>query len=267
MEYMRMPSQNASGAKDEIRTDAKPPRRERGRARVAALLDAAGLEFAEKGYEAATMTAVAARAGASIGSLYQFFPTKEALAHALLDTYVTTLIDGFRRLQEAAPTLDGAALAHRLARALLAFRAAHPAFAPLVEVHGGSFPRAASVRERLRGEIAEVLRAKAPALKPAEAHVCAAVVQQLMKAAVAVHGEASLTHRAAVVDELERLLCMYLEDMLAKAKATFSAARESASTSTSTSESNPKMKPNQKPRPTPKPESQAKPRSRRKPPA
>jgi hypothetical protein len=154
-----------------------------------------------------------------------------------------------------------------LARALLAFRAAHPAFAPLVEVHGGSFPRAASVRERLRGEIAEVLRAKAPALKPAEAHVCAAVVQQLMKAAVAVHGEASLTHRAAVVDELERLLCMYLEDMLAKAKATFSAARESASTSTSTSESNPKMKPNQKPRPTPKPESQAKPRSRRKPPA
>ena len=54
--------------------------RRRGRERVAALLAAAATVFAERGYEAATMTEVAARAGASIGSLYQFFPTKELLA-------------------------------------------------------------------------------------------------------------------------------------------------------------------------------------------
>jgi AcrR family transcriptional regulator len=41
--------------------------------------------FAEKGYDAVTMTEVAARAGAPIGSLYQFFPSKETLADALLD--------------------------------------------------------------------------------------------------------------------------------------------------------------------------------------
>jgi len=43
--------------------------------------------FGERGYSAATMTEIAARAGASIGSLYQFFPTKKVLADALLKRY------------------------------------------------------------------------------------------------------------------------------------------------------------------------------------
>lgn len=219
-----MPSQNASGASAGVRTDAKPPQRERGRARVAALLDAAGMEFAEKGYEAATMTAIAARAGAAIGSLYQFFPTKDALAHALLETYVAALIADFERLREAAPSLDTAALAHRLARALLAFRSAHPAFAPLIETHGESLPSATAVRERLRDELAAVLRAKAPWMKAAQAHVRAAVIQQLMKAAVAMQADASLPHRTAIIDELERVMRLYLDDTLGGAEAGSSAS-------------------------------------------
>jgi AcrR family transcriptional regulator len=209
-----MPSQNASRANDNARTDAKAPRREKGRARVAALLEAAGVEFAEKGFDAATMTSIAARAGASIGSLYQFFPTKDVLANALLETYLATLIGEFERLRELAPALDAAALAHRLAPALIAFRAAHPAFAPLVETPGRSLPAAAGVRQRLRREIAAVLSAKAPRMKAAHALVCAAVVQQLMKAAIAIHGETSFTHRAAVIDELERVMASYLETAL-----------------------------------------------------
>jgi AcrR family transcriptional regulator len=206
-----MASQNASRSGDDVRADAKPPRRERGRARVAALLDAAGAEFAEKGFDAATMTAIAARAGASIGSLYQFFPTKDALADALLEAYLTTLIDDLGRLREAAPALDVAALAHRLARALVAFRAAHPAFAPLVETSGRSLPAVVGVRERIRAEIAAILRAKAPGMKAAEAQVRAAVVQQIMKAAVAIQGEATFAHRAAVIDELESVMKLYLD--------------------------------------------------------
>lgn len=209
-----MPSQNASQTDDAGRADAKPPRRERGRARVAALLEAAGAEFAEKGFDAATMTAIAARAGASIGSLYQFFPTKDVLARALLEQYLTELVEAFEQLRDAAPALEVAVLSHRLARAMIAFRSAHPAFAPLIETHGSALPSAVGVRERLRGEIAAVLRAKAPGMKPTEAQVRAAVVQQLMKAAVAVQSDASLSHRAAGIDELERLMLMYLTDML-----------------------------------------------------
>lgn len=214
-----MASQDASRADDEARADAKAPRRERGRARVAALLEAAGAEFAEKGFDAATMTAIAARAGASIGSLYQFFPTKDVLADALLEAYLTTLMEDLGRLREAAPALDIAAMAHRLARAFVDFRAAHPAFARLVETPGRSLPAAAGVRERLRAEIAAVLRAKAPGMKAAEAQVRAAVVQQLMKSAVAIQAEATFAHRAAVIDELEYVMKLYLDETLSAAGA------------------------------------------------
>lgn len=133
---------------------------------------------------------------------------KDVLADALLETYLAALIGDFERLREDAPALDVAALAHRLARA------AHPAFAPLVEAPGRSLPAAAGVRQRLRSEIAAVLCAKAPRMKAGEAQVCGAVVQQLMKAAVALHGEASFTHRAAAIDELERLMKIYLDEVL-----------------------------------------------------
>jgi len=52
-------------------TVARAPKRARGKQRVAELLEAAAAVFAEKGYEAATMTEIAARARAPIGSLYQ----------------------------------------------------------------------------------------------------------------------------------------------------------------------------------------------------
>src|SRR5207253_2006161 len=44
---------------------ARAPKRERGKQRVAELLQAAAAVFAEKGYEAATMTEIAARADAT----------------------------------------------------------------------------------------------------------------------------------------------------------------------------------------------------------
>src|SRR5262249_19964005 len=83
-EFMRKSSQMSSSRG---KATARAPQRERGKRRVAALLKAAASSFAEKGYDAVTMTEVAARARAPIGSLYQFFPSKEALADALLDRF------------------------------------------------------------------------------------------------------------------------------------------------------------------------------------
>src|SRR5580692_10395931 len=91
---------------------ARAPQRERGRLRVAALLEAAAQVFAEKGFDGTTMTEIAARAATAIGSLYQFFPNKEALADAVLARY-GELIDGaLRRIEEQA--LAPAALAGAL---------------------------------------------------------------------------------------------------------------------------------------------------------
>src|ERR1700734_338123 len=91
-----------------IRAQALEPKRERGRTRVAAILDAGGAVFAEKGYDAATMTEIAARSNTAIGSLYRFFPTKEVLADALLERYAQQLMERFAALAQAASamTLD-----------------------------------------------------------------------------------------------------------------------------------------------------------------
>src|SRR5271168_1415890 len=82
------------------------PKRARGMQRVATLLEAAAAVFAEKGYEAATMTEIAARAGAPIGSLYQFFPVKEALADTLVENYASMLAADLRALEARAGATD-----------------------------------------------------------------------------------------------------------------------------------------------------------------
>src|SRR3974390_2228618 len=84
-------------------TVARTPKRARGKQRVAELLQAAAAVFAEKGYEAATMTEIAERAGAAIGSLYQFFPSKEALAEALFDRFAERWAASFACVEERAP--------------------------------------------------------------------------------------------------------------------------------------------------------------------
>src|SRR5476651_271285 len=66
---------------------ALEPQRSTGKRRVAELMRAGADVFAERGFEAATMAEIAARAGAQIGSLYRFFPNKDALADALILRY------------------------------------------------------------------------------------------------------------------------------------------------------------------------------------
>jgi AcrR family transcriptional regulator len=67
------------------------PQRGVGRQRVAELLQAAAAVIQERGFEAATMAEIAARADAKIGSLYRFFPNKDAVAEALMRRYAEAL--------------------------------------------------------------------------------------------------------------------------------------------------------------------------------
>jgi AcrR family transcriptional regulator len=69
---------------------AKPrkiPRQVRAQVTVSAILEATAHILAESGYEALTTNHVAHKAGVSIGSLYQYFPSKEALVGELMDRH------------------------------------------------------------------------------------------------------------------------------------------------------------------------------------
>jgi AcrR family transcriptional regulator len=72
-------------------TDLKAPRRAtRSRApsaaarRCAALLEAAALEFGERGYHDAAITGITQRAGVALGTFYTYFESKEEVFRALV---------------------------------------------------------------------------------------------------------------------------------------------------------------------------------------
>jgi AcrR family transcriptional regulator len=89
----------------------KRPRQQRARATWEAVLDAAAQLFEAAGYQAATTNAIAARAGVSIGSLYQYFPNKDAILLALAERHLgvaaAALQTAFIDLSRTRPDLAG----------------------------------------------------------------------------------------------------------------------------------------------------------------
>jgi AcrR family transcriptional regulator len=83
----------------------RTPRQARSRATIEYLLEAAAQVFGERGY-AATTNEIAARAGVSIGTLYQYFADKDALLLALAERH---LDDARHQLSTALEQLGAAA--------------------------------------------------------------------------------------------------------------------------------------------------------------
>ena len=68
-----------------VTSPRKRPRQARAQQTVEAILGAAAQLLARTGYAKVTTNAIAARAGVSIGSLYEYFPNKDAVVVALME--------------------------------------------------------------------------------------------------------------------------------------------------------------------------------------
>ena len=160
---------------------AKAPKRDRGVQRVAELLDASAALFAENGYETTTMTQIAIRAGASIGSLYQFFPSKEVLAEALFARYVERVTSMLEDLAKRAPGLSPEGLAGRLVDLMLDVRKDRDSTAALSGSVSGIVERRQSLRGATRRQIVAILRAANPELREKAAAEAAAMIGHVLK--------------------------------------------------------------------------------------
>jgi AcrR family transcriptional regulator len=183
----------------EIQQSAKEPKRERGKQRVAALIDAGAELFAEKGYEATTMTEIASRAGAAIGSLYQFFPSKEALAEALFNQF--------------APGCSARELADLFIDYKLRQGSDRDAAIALSSGVAGIVERRKPLGDALRERIAAILKAGNPALGQDEAAEAAILVNQVMKM-IPVLASTEDERSAALVGEARKLLALYIDEVL-----------------------------------------------------
>ena len=198
----------------EVEAPARAPRRARGQLRVEALLAAAAAVFASKGFDAATMTEIAAQSESSIGSLYQFFRTKEAVADALVREQMDALWLRLDRLAERAGALASPDLAHALAVCFVDFRADHPSFATLIERPGPPSPLIVGVRRKVRERVEEILARHAPQVDRQVVRAMAPVVQHVMKSAVQLRGDLDGAELKAAAGELEAMLAGYLEARL-----------------------------------------------------
>ncbi|HTD28031.1 MAG TPA: hypothetical protein VK660_01445, partial [Xanthomonadaceae bacterium] len=161
-----------------------------------------------------TMTEIAARAGAPIGSLYQFFPTKGALADPLVQNYAALLLGDLQALEARAGELSPQALVESLFGLLRSRPRERAAAIPLAEARMDERARRTTFRHMLRKNIAAILKARAPGLSAEATRDIAIVMVQLMKAASSLGDEEGLVGRSGALRELQVLAVQYLEQRL-----------------------------------------------------
>lgn len=118
----------------------------RARATVDAILTATARLLVREGYDRASTNRIAEAAGVSIGSLYQYFPSKEALVAALLARHVEEMSE---LLHRAAATVVDAPLPVAVEHVVRAMLAAHAIDPKLHRVLVEQVPRVGRL-ERIR---------------------------------------------------------------------------------------------------------------------
>jgi AcrR family transcriptional regulator len=199
---------------------AKPARKRqaRGQKRMGELLDAAAAVFAEDGFATATTNAIAARAGASPGTLYQFFPNKDAIAEALMDRYIERLRAAHGEAFAVDPTaypLDE--LLDQVVDPMIAFDRANPGFHALLadpnvsrRVAEAKRPVQALMFERVES----ILEARNPGLPPEQRTLTAQAAVHIFRGLLPMIMEASAERLPAVAAETKRALHAYLAPLV-----------------------------------------------------
>lgn len=191
-------------------------RRAKGQSRVDALMAAAADVFARKGYEGATMTEIAAQSGSCIGSLYQFFRTKDAISEALLRAQLDDLWARFNDIADRAASLTTRELAEILARTLSVFRVDHPSFLTLLELRAEPPGARLDVRRLMQARVEMILGLHAPTADRAMLRAMAPVVQLTMKSSIELQAGLDGEEARAASAELAQLLAAYLERRLGR---------------------------------------------------
>jgi len=195
---------------------ALEPRRRPGRLRVAALLEAGAAVIAERGYEAATMAEIAARASAPIGSLYRFFPNKEVLADALMLRFGEVIDDSFAFIDARAGAMSMAELADALLALVGKLRGEMPAIVSLLDARSDWSAKRSEFRSDVRTHIARTLVLCSPHLDAELAGDIAVVLLNVMKTMARMTRESGGEISSGAMTELREMTRLYLEGRLAK---------------------------------------------------
>ena len=160
---------------------ARIPQRERGKQTVARLIDSGASVIAERGYGGATMVEIAARAGASIGSLYQFFPSKEVLAGALLRCYGERVAVAFDAVMPQAAGASPRAISEALINVMIDVRVDRGAAMSLLDSRGEPQAACSKLRAIMLGRIERLLLLAMPRVSHAKARTMSVMLLHILR--------------------------------------------------------------------------------------
>lgn len=191
------------------------PQQERSARRLAGFLQAAAGLFAEVGFDATTMQAIADRSGSSIGALYNYFPDKQAVAATLLGGYAEEFGSCLESLMKESGKLSAPQFAGAFIDRMAGFMRERPAFLTLQDAPI-RFRRDPAARKALRSKMANAFRAKNPSLSSERAFLAANVAIQIVKGMKALYSESEAKARPLIEAEFRGVLTSYLEGVLSE---------------------------------------------------
>jgi AcrR family transcriptional regulator len=194
------------------------PRQDRARATVDAILGAAIDLLSSRGHTRTSTNQIARRAGVSIGSLYQYFPNKDAIVLALFE----------RHVEEIEPVIEASltelrnpaiglreALRHMLL-SLLALHDAEPQTARALDLLAtGPLPGVEIVRrreDRFRRDLARALASRSD-VRPGDHSLIASLLYELVEGASRwlIHGDGLRFDRDAALSEAVEAVCRSIQ--------------------------------------------------------
>jgi AcrR family transcriptional regulator len=183
----------------------KTASQQRSRATVDALVEATARVLVDEGYERASTNRIAAVAGVSIGSLYQYFPSKEALVAALIDRHMAHMT---ALLEASIDSVRGASLpvaTRTLVDVMIAAHAHNPKLHKVVAEQVprvGRLNRSHDIERQMAERIHAVLSSRRGEIRPENLDLAVFLIVSVVE---------SLTHRATVDNagafDTEELAC------------------------------------------------------------
>jgi AcrR family transcriptional regulator len=195
----------------------KSASQKRSRVTVETLLDATARVLTREGYDRASTNRIAATAGVSVGSLYQYFPNKEALVAALVARHNREMLQLIRDALKEVASLDLATAMRELVKATVDAHLVDPA---LHRIFAEQVPRMGQLAniEALQRETFLLIRAYLEERRneisvrdlDSATSICVTTVESLTHEFVINRPDAPDGDRDRFIEEVTRLITGYL---------------------------------------------------------
>jgi AcrR family transcriptional regulator len=184
---------------------------------VEEILDAAEHVIAEAGWEAATTQAIVDRAGASMGSFFHFFPSRNALLEALARRHAARMFE----VNEVAMPMEAVRLPpdelfDRIVRGQARYAQSAPALRAIHEAAGRTFGASGPFREldeAIYKRVRVFVSTRLPRMDSAASEACVRLSVSTVHSAVEISMALPPAQREQVLDTARDMLARYVESL------------------------------------------------------